>query len=609
MVDETPQTINGNGSSHEHQISYGELVDRVKELELKLGVLSRLLPIQQARQRTPSSTTERCVSPPPPPPPDEELVEIDDDSSSVSLRKRRVSTTTPHLESPAPGIAKPAKRAFEFDNLIGKLDDDHSNNNSDNEQPQQSSKRKPLSPHPNDLKRNLSLTLLFEGDPALAKQNVEGQSMTAAERSWLSPRILQYNLQQQQPPNIKSKWLDYLNSFQESTPDVDTQMQEFIKVPVVLEGLMSFGFLITTDSYLYMITVLPIRFVWSCYLLCTKAVYKGLLRRQVPPRQFCFHRRHLYQLIQVLIVYLIFKNVLDAISIGKLYHWIRGQAMIKLYVIVAMVEIFDRLFSSLGQDCLESLYHNTCHNPGKFRFYISILVVLVYATCHTLILFVHLSTLNVAMNSADQALLSLLISGNFAEIKSTVFKKYNKAALFKITVSDICERFKLFLFLSLILLLNVCQGMEYSDFVGYLKICGLVYCAELTSDWIKHSFITKFNFLESKVYPQYSLLLAGDVTGLGHENLNIDHSHAVVKRIGFAQIPCIVVTMRFLKEALKYSEMPRRTVVMNGMVLWVALLVLKLFLGHLLQSVSKQKLYSAPEYSSTPFRKDKKKKQ
>ena len=55
---------------------------------------------------------------------------------------------------------------------------------------------------------------------------------------------------------------------------------------------------------------------------------------------------------------------------------------------------------------------------------------------HSFILFIHIATLNVAMNSRDQALLSLLIGGNFAEIKSTVFKKYNKQNLFKITTSD-----------------------------------------------------------------------------------------------------------------------------------------------------------------------------
>jgi len=51
-----------------------------------------------------------------------------------------------------------------------------------------------------------------------------------------------------------------------------------------------------------------------------------------------------------------------------------------------------------------------------------IIVVGVYVTIHSLFLFVHVATLSVAVNSADNALLTLLISGNFAEIKSTVFK-------------------------------------------------------------------------------------------------------------------------------------------------------------------------------------------
>lgn len=60
---------------------------------------------------------------------------------------------------------------------------------------------------------------------------------------------------------------------------------------------------------------------------------------------------------------------------------------------------------------------------------VSMIVVGVYVTIHSLFLFVHVATLSVAVNSADNALLTLLISGNFAEIKSTVFKKYNKQNL------------------------------------------------------------------------------------------------------------------------------------------------------------------------------------
>lgn len=431
---------------------------------------------------------------------------------------------------------------------------------------------------------------------------------------------------------VRTKWLDYLNSVQESAPDVDVQMEEFIKVPAAVENIMGFGFFICVDSFLYMFTVLPIRCVWSCLLLLIKVLY-GLGGKQPLNPHFQFHRRHLYQLIQVLILFVTYSYVLAPISIGKLYHWIRGQAMIKLYVIIAMVEIFDRLFSNLGQDCLDSMYWNTVSRPRSSRFLVSVVVVLVYAAFHALILFVHVATLNVAMNSADQALLTLLISGNFAEIKSTVFKKFNKAALFKITAQDICERFKLALFLSLVLLLNICQGMDHKQFLGYMRICGLVWCAELVADWIKHAFITKFNFLPARVYPEYALLLAGDVTGIGHDDeggTSLDHSHAVVKRIGFAQIPLLCVMFRMLKEAAKYarnktflpnslywrlllltpsstsssvasSSVSPRVVVVYFCV-WAMLLILKLGLGRLLQMISLGKLYAAPEYSQlTPL--------
>jgi hypothetical protein len=322
--------------------------------------------------------------------------------------------------------------------------------------------------------------------PKMLQFNKEQREQAARDAEEMLERRQRQQLEQDD--TVRHKWLNYLNSFQESTPDVDVQMQEFIKVPGMVEHVMGFGMFICLDSFLDMVTILPIRFVWSCFLLLLRLV--SWKQKPVNPA-FQFHRQHTYQMIQVTILYTIYRYVLSAISIGKLYHWIRGQAMIKIYVIMAIVEVFDRLMCSLGQDCLDSMYWNSVSRPRSSRMLISVLVVLVYSTIHAVILFVHVETLNVAMNSADQALLTLLISGNFAEIKSTVFKKYNKPALFKITAADVCERFKLSLFLSLVLLLNMCQGMDASMFYDYMRICGIIWFAEVLADWIKHAFITK----------------------------------------------------------------------------------------------------------------------
>jgi len=211
------------------------------------------------------------------------------------------------------------------------------------------------------------------------------------------------------------------------------------------------------------------------------------------------------------------------------------------------------------------------------------------------------ATLNVAMNSDDQALLSLLIGGNFAEIKSTVFKKYNKASLFKIAASDICERFKIALFLLLVLVLNASHGMDKKMLCSYLSTCAVVWCAEWLSDWLKHSFITKFNYIASGVYGEYGLLLAGDFSGFGHEGENLDHSHAVVKRLGLSQVPLVCVMTKYLKEAYKYGSYDNRpqtwTIVTGGFVTWLLLLLWKLSLESFLRHLSRKKLEAAPEFS------------
>lgn len=88
--------------------------------------------------------------------------------------------------------------------------------------------------------------------------------------------------------DTRTKWLDHLNSFQESNHDVDRQMQEFIKVPGAVENTLFSGLLICVDSFLYVWTILPIRFAWSCVLLSLHYFFKWTNRR---PGNYQFHRR------------------------------------------------------------------------------------------------------------------------------------------------------------------------------------------------------------------------------------------------------------------------------------------------------------------------------
>ena len=74
-------------------------------------------------------------------------------------------------------------------------------------------------------------------------------------------------------------------------------------------------------------------------------------------------------------------------------------------------------------------------------------IAAMYVIFHSGMYFMYVATLTVAINSSDQALVTVLVLNNFAEIKSFVFKKFDKQNLFQLSCADITERFQLVLFL------------------------------------------------------------------------------------------------------------------------------------------------------------------
>lgn len=57
---------------------------------------------------------------------------------------------------------------------------------------------------------------------------------------------------------------------------------------------------------------------------------------------------------------------------------------------------------------------------------------------HALVMVWQLIAMNVAINSFDHSLLTLLVSNQFVEIKGSVFKKFEKDNLFQITCAGEC---------------------------------------------------------------------------------------------------------------------------------------------------------------------------
>ena len=80
--------------------------------------------------------------------------------------------------------------------------------------------------------------------------------------------------------------IDSRNQDGSATEDVDENMEEFLRVPPKLEGLMFFSLAVCMDSFIYVWAMLPLKFVWGLVSLACSAYSprKGI-------RGVKFHRR------------------------------------------------------------------------------------------------------------------------------------------------------------------------------------------------------------------------------------------------------------------------------------------------------------------------------
>lgn len=267
----------------------------------------------------------------------------------------------------------------------------------------------------------------------------------------------------------------------------------------------------------------------------------------MPSNLTSYHKADLLQGFVLVCSSLALMN-LDA---SRMYHFIRAQSSMKLYVIYNILEVGDRLLSALGQDVLECLFSSETlsrNSSGRSKVLLPFgmfILSLIYNVVHTVCLFYQVITLNVAVNSYSNSLLSLLISNQFVEIKGSVFKRIEKENLFQLTCSDVVERFQLWIILLIIGMRNVVEvgGLSVlgagSEIDGGAAKPGPVHTSsslpnsftvlpswilsgevlspflvvigiEMMVDWAKHAFINKFNNVKPTLYSRMLDILCKD---------------------------------------------------------------------------------------------------
>ncbi|CAK7235299.1 hypothetical protein SBRCBS47491_009246 [Sporothrix bragantina] len=301
--------------------------------------------------------------------------------------------------------------------------------------------------------------------------------------------------------------------------------------------------------------------------------------KSMPSNLTSFHKADLLQGAVILCSSLALMN-LDA---SRMYHFIRAQSAVKLYVIYNLVEVGDRLLSALGQDIFECLFSSetlsrTASGRSKILLPFGMFCLsLVYNIAHTMVLFYQVITLNVAVNSYSNALLSLLMSNQFVEVKSSVFKRTEKENTFQLACADIVERFQLWIVLFIIALRNVVEigglsvpgaGLDlgggiledvaakvplhnasilpasftilpsWLTSIEVLSPFLIVIGSEMVVDWIKHGYINKFNNIKPTFYSRVLDILCKDYY------TNAFLAPALMRRLGLPLIPLCTLFLR-----------------------------------------------------------------
>ncbi|XP_016525748.1 transmembrane anterior posterior transformation protein 1 homolog [Poecilia formosa] len=187
-----------------------------------------------------------------------------------------------------------------------------------------------------------------------------------------------------------------------------------------------------------------------------------------------------------------------------------------------------------------------CFTSNQFSSAVTDLVL------HAILIMVQATTLNVAFNSHNKSLLTIMMSNNFVEIKGSVFKKFEKNNLFQMSNSDIKERFTNYILLLIVCLRNMEQFSWNPDHFWVLfPDVVMVITSEVAVDVVKHAFITKFNDISADVYGEYRASLAFDLVSSRQKNAYTDYSDSVSRRMGFIPLPLALLLIRVVTSSVK----------------------------------------------------------
>lgn len=160
------------------------------------------------------------------------------------------------------------------------------------------------------------------------------------------------------------------------------KIYSFMRIPRDLERFMVYGIMQCADSFLYIHTFLPVRFLLAVWALLSRTVVRifrlrGSGQRLLSPAEICDLLKGAIWIAVTLIMLLVDTN--------RVYHIIKSQSIIKLYIFYNMLEVGDRLLSAFGQDTIDALFWTATEPKHSKREHFGVLTHILFTLIYVLL--------------------------------------------------------------------------------------------------------------------------------------------------------------------------------------------------------------------------------
>ncbi|KAM3139079.1 hypothetical protein pb186bvf_008890 [Paramecium bursaria] len=241
------------------------------------------------------------------------------------------------------------------------------------------------------------------------------------------------------------------------------------------------------DSLIDAIIIIPIRIVFY-FLLCLLRVKKRITRLQFK-----------IDLVNFIIIWsiVLIISYSQYFELGLWYHTIRGQSQIKLYGIIQILDLLDRIACNQGDYIVKQLYWNRVNKTEAIlnRY---LIYSYIYIICHTCVIGLQMTVYNVIFSSNLNLLYLALFVLSLIKLKGSVFKKQDEKSVIQMSLDGGRELFQKMLYTILIISTNKFTPQDF-----YYKIA-FYYMIEYIVDSFKNISIFHLNNIPLDLIDRYS---------------------------------------------------------------------------------------------------------